>query len=106
LNFNLVTIGQELFGRGLRLLLAHWIVTLEDPVFFERQAALGVMALGSAFQQGEVAKELARLERLGMLETESPSSGTPGGRKYFRRTESPLWDAIRVIGDVIGSETP
>jgi hypothetical protein len=102
MNYKLVTtIGRELFGRTLRLQVAYWIAGREEPIFFEREAALGAMGLGASFQQGEVAKELSRLVRLGMLAPEHPPAGDRVGRKYFRRTDSRLWRCIDVIQDVV-----
>lgn len=105
-NFNLVTIGQELFGRSLRLLVAYWIETRGEPRFFEREAALGVMAFGAAFQQGEVSKELARLVRLGMLAVEEEKGRPNRGKKFYVRTDSPLWGTIEVIADLVGNSQP
>jgi hypothetical protein len=98
LNYNLVTIGHDLFGRSLRLLVAHWIWTREDPTFYEREVALGVMELGAPFEQGEVAKELLKLLRLGMIAPTDGPQRDRRGRKYYQRTNSQLWECVRPIG--------
>jgi hypothetical protein len=69
-------------------------------VFFEREAAIGVLELGAPFQQAEVSKELARLERLGMLKRQRAGRSQTRGRKFYRRTASPLWSIVSLAADL------
>jgi hypothetical protein len=48
--------------------------------------------------QGEVAKELRRLVRLGMLEELRPDDAR---RVYYDRTDSPLWKIIEAAADAV-----
>jgi hypothetical protein len=48
--------------------------------------------------QGDAAKELSKLVRLGMLEEERPDDAR---RVYYHRTNSPLWKIIEASADVI-----
>jgi len=48
--------------------------------------------------QGDVAKELARLVRLGMLDEERPDDSR---RVYYHRTDSPLWKIIQAAAEVV-----
>jgi hypothetical protein len=48
--------------------------------------------------QGQAAKELSRLVRLGMLEEKRPDDAR---RVYYNRTNSPLWKIIQAAADVI-----
>jgi hypothetical protein len=47
--------------------------------------------------QGQAAKELGRLVRLGMLEEDRPDDAR---RVYYERTGSPLWAIIQAAADV------
>ena len=49
--------------------------------------------------QSDLAKELGRLVRLGMLEEERRDDAR---RVYYERTSSPLWTIIQAAADVIG----
>ena len=51
--------------------------------------------------QGDAAKELSRLVRLGMLDEERPDDSR---RVYYERTDSPLWKIIQAAADVIDDD--
>jgi hypothetical protein len=55
------TVGKELFGRPCRLALALWIAGQHKPRFYQSEPPREVIL------QGDLAKELGRLVRLGML---------------------------------------
>jgi hypothetical protein len=84
-------VGKELFGRPCRLALALWIVRHEKTRFYQSEPPREVIL------QGELAKELRRLVRLGMLEEERPDDSR---RIYYERTNSPLWKIIEAAADV------
>jgi hypothetical protein len=86
-------VGGELFGRPCRLTLALWIVRHDKPRFYQSEPPREVIL------QGDAAKELGRLVRLGMLEEERPDDSR---RVYYERTDSPLWKIIQAAADVIG----
>jgi hypothetical protein len=48
--------------------------------------------------QGDAAKELRRLVRLGMLDEVRPDDAR---RVYYDRTDSPLWKIIEAAADVV-----
>ena len=85
-------VGGELFGRPCRLTLALWIVRHDKPRFYQSEPPPEVI------RQGDAAKELGRLVRLGMLEEERPDDSR---RVYYERTDSPLWKIIQAAADVI-----
>ena len=85
-------VGQELFGRRLRLAVASWVLLREDPTFYQTEAARGVNYTASA-----VTMELELLVSLGMLKKQSM-----GRRLYYTRLESPLWGVIRAALDAVG----
>ncbi len=89
---NVETVGKELFGRPCRLALALWIVRQHKPRFYQSEPPREVIL------QGDLAKELGRLVRLGMLEEERPDDGR---RVYYVRTSSPLWKIIEAAADAI-----
>ena len=60
-------VGRELFGRPCRLTLALWIVGHHKSRFYQSEPPREVIL------QGDLAKELGRLVRLGMLEEERPA---------------------------------
>jgi hypothetical protein len=85
-------VGKQLFGRPCRLALALWIVQREKPSFYQSEPPREVI------RQGDLADELGRLVRLGMLEEER----RPDARRvYYNRTDSPLWAIIKAAADVI-----
>jgi hypothetical protein len=88
-------VGKLLFGRRCRLALALWIVRHDKPRFYQSEPPREVIL------QGDVAKELSRLVRLGMLEEERPDDAR---RVYYHRTDSPLWKIIEAAADVIAPE--
>jgi hypothetical protein len=85
-------VGKQLFGRPCRLALALWILRQDKPRFYQSEPPREVIL------QGELAKELSRLVRLGMLEEDRPDDGR---RVYYNRTDSPLWKIIQAAADVI-----
>jgi hypothetical protein len=85
-------VGKLLFGRSCRLMLALWIVRQDKPRFYQSEPPREVIL------QGEAAKELGRLVRLGMLEEERPDESR---RVYYERTDSPLWKIIQAASDAI-----
>jgi hypothetical protein len=76
--------GDQMFGRRLRLRVLLWAQSRADA-FNQSEAAVGVAYSSS----GEVAKELERLVRLGMLR----KFGRPGrvGPQNYLRVEHPGW---------------
>jgi hypothetical protein len=85
-------VGKQLFGRPCRLALAVWIVRRSKPSFYQSEPPREVIL------QGDLANELGRLVRLGMLEEERPQDGR---RVYYYRTDSPLWKIIEAASDVV-----
>jgi hypothetical protein len=85
-------VGKLLFGRPCRLALALWIVRHRKPRFYQSEPPREVIS------QGNVADELSRLIRLGMLVEERPDDTR---RVYYERTDSPLWKIIQAAADVI-----
>ncbi len=83
--------GRLLFGRPCRLALALWIVRHDKPRFYQSEPPREVIS------QGQAAKELGRLVRLGMLEEDRPDDAR---RVYYERTGSPLWAIIQAAADV------
>jgi len=86
-------VGKLLFGRPCRLALALWIVRREKPRFYQSEPPREVVL------QSDLAKELGRLVRLGMLHEERRDDSR---RVYYDRTDSPLWTIIEAAADVIG----
>ena len=85
-------VGRLLFGRPCRLALALWIVRRDKPRFYQSEPPREVIL------QSDLAKELGRLVRLGMLEEERRDDAR---RVYYERTGSPLWTIIQAAADVI-----
>ena len=83
--------GGLLFGRPCRLALALWIVRHEKSRFYQSEPPREVIL------QGDLAKELGRLVRLGMLDEERPDDSR---RVYYLRTDSPLWRIFQAAADV------
>jgi hypothetical protein len=88
-------VGKQLFGRPCRLALAVWIVRHSKPRFYQSEPPREVIL------QGDLAHELGRLVRLGMLDEERPDDGR---RVYYYRTNSPLWKIIEAAADVVEFE--
>lgn len=86
-------VGKLLFGRPSRLALALWIYRHDKPRFYQSEPPREVIL------QGDLAKELGRLVRLGMLHEERRDDSR---RVYYDRTDSPLWKIIEAADDVIG----
>ncbi len=76
--------GNQMFGRRIRLRVLLWAEAQRDA-FNQSEAAVGV----SYSSSGEVAKELERLVRLGMLR----KFGRPSrvGPQNYLRVEHPGW---------------
>jgi hypothetical protein len=85
-------VGKQLFGRPCRLALALWIVRRDKPSFYQSEPPREVI------RQGDLADELGRLVRLGMLEELRPDDAR---RVYYDRTDSPLWKIIEAAADVV-----
>ena len=85
-------VGRLLFGRPCRLALALWIVRHGKSRFYQSEPPRDVIL------QGDLAKELGRLVRLGMLEEDRPDDAR---RVYYERTDSPLWTIIQAAADVL-----
>jgi hypothetical protein len=85
-------VGRELFGRPCRLARALWIAGHHKSRFYQSEPPRKVIL------QGEVAKELRRLVRLGMLEELRPDDAR---RVYYDRTDSPLWKIIEAAADAV-----
>ena len=86
-------VGKLLFGRPSRLALALWIYRHDKPRFYQSEPPREVIL------QGDLAKELGRLVRLGMLHEERRDDSR---RVYYDRTDSPLLKIIEAADDVIG----
>ncbi len=91
--------GESLFGRRLRLRVLLWILATSE-VFNQTQAARGV-DYGSV---GEVAKELERLVRLGMLRKFARLPAV-GPQRYAREDGHPMWGAIAAVESAL-AEVP
>lgn len=91
---NLSTLGDSLFGRALRLRVAHWVLTHEAGTFFQGEVATGVSYSASA-----VAQELDRLVDLGMLIRHPRTAGDR--RQYYSRTESQVWEVIQAAVEAV-----
>lgn len=84
-------VGKELFGRPCRLTLALWIFH-GKPRFYQSEPPREIIA------QGNVAYELGRLVRLGMLVEERPDDSR---RVYYVRTSSSLWRIIEAVAEAL-----
>jgi len=87
--------GEALFGRRLRLRVLLWVAASSE-IFNQTQAARGV-DYGSV---GEVAKELERLVRLGMLRKYARVPAV-GPQRYARDDGHPMWDAIEAVDSAL-----
>src|ERR1700681_2362443 len=76
--------GNQLFGRRIRLRVLLW-AEAQHEAFNQSEAAVGV----SYSSSGEVAKELERLVRLGMLRKFGPPARV--GPQNYLRVEHPGW---------------
>jgi hypothetical protein len=86
-------VGKQLFGRPCRLALALWIVRHDKPRFYQSEPPREVIL------QGDLANELSRFVRLGMLEEERRDGDR---RVWYERTDSSLWKIIDAAADVLG----
>lgn len=87
--------GKLLFGRPCRLALALWIVRHDKPRFYQSEPPREVI------WPGDLAKELGRLVRLGMLVQERRDDAR---RVYYERTDSPLWKIFQAAAEVIEAD--
>ena len=85
-------VGRLLFGRPCRLALALWIARHDKPRFYQSEPPREVIL------QSDLAKELSRFVRLGMLEEERRDDSR---RVYYERTGSPLWNIIQAAAGAI-----
>ena len=88
-------VGKLLFGRPCRLTLALWIVRHDKPRFYQSEPPREVI------WPGDLAKELGRLVRLGMLVQERRDDAR---RIYYERTDSPLWKIFQAAAEVIEAD--
>jgi hypothetical protein len=83
---------KDLFGRPLRVLLATWILTRDDPTFFLQEAQVGMLSFGEA--PSGVTTELRVFVAHGLL-----SEFEDGRRVYFTWKDTKLWSVYRAIGE-------
>jgi hypothetical protein len=83
-------IGENLFGRSLRLFVAHWILSQNGRQFFQME-----LISASGRHSTDSLKPLKQLIAIGMVE-ELPSHVPGQRRKYYRQKESPLWDSVAI----------
>lgn len=93
--FDTDTVGNVLFGSGLRLKVMSWLALRDDPRFYADQ-----YAKETGHYSSQISKVCQRLSQLDMVEKEplvAPAPGTPwsGRCVYWRRLESPLWDVVK-----------
>src|SRR5260370_8836569 len=85
-------VGDQVVGRGVRVRLASWMLARGERKFYQSEAVSEVEGGIS-----NIRDELARFVDLGMVVDVPP---TPNDRRrYYRRTNSQLWDAIQVAVD-------
>lgn len=84
------SIGDNLFGRSLRLFVAHWILAQHERQFFQLEL---VSACGR--YSTNALKPLKQLVTLGLVE-ELPSHIPGQRRRYYRQKNDPLWEAISI----------
>lgn len=86
-----------LFGRPCRLPLLLWLLDHPKGRIFQSEppAHLGARTA--------IREELARFTRAGLLEEERPDADP---RVYYVRTDSALWDIVRVAGGVVDDPRP
>lgn len=84
-------VGKALFGRALRLFVAHWVRSQGGEPFYQLEL---VHAAGR--HSTNVLKPLNELVSLGMV-SEVPSNVPGQRRRYYRQAQSPLWDAIDIV---------
>jgi hypothetical protein len=89
---NVHEVGKLLFGRPSRLALALWVARHDKPRFFQSEPPREVIS------QGNVAEELGKLVRLGMLEEERPDGDR---RVWYNRTDSKLWNIIEAAAEAV-----
>ena len=91
--------GDQMFGRRIRLRVLLWAESRRDA-FNQSEAAVGVAYSSS----GEVAKELERLVRLGMLR----KFGRPSrvGPQNYLRVEHPGWAIAVAARAAVGKGLP
>lgn len=89
--------AELLFGRELRLAVGRWVVTHASGRFYQSEVTADMhQRLRTA-----VPGELDRLVEAGMLDAEDPTDGQR--RRYYQRTDSPLWKIFAVSDEVFTS---
>jgi hypothetical protein len=83
-------IGDNLFGRSLRLFVAHWILSQDGRQFFQMEL---VSACGR--YSTNALKPLKELISIGMVE-ELPSHVPGQRRKYYKQQTNALWEAVAI----------
>ncbi|MFG2071706.1 hypothetical protein [Nonomuraea maritima] len=95
LHIEIGQVGRLLFGRETRLRLAMWVLSLDQDRFYQSEPP---RSCGAATA---VRQELSRLVDLGMLIEERPDKG---GRIYYRRSDSSLWEIVDTARRVVENE--
>ena len=85
---DLAQVGDRLFGRAARLIVAQWVMLHDDPLFFQTEAVQGTV-----LPQSNVGTELARLTELGMVSRLPRDRGTR--RQYYLPQDHPLWAVVK-----------
>lgn len=89
--------AELLFGRELRLSIGRWVVNHASGRFYQSEVSADMpQRLRTA-----VPGELGRFVEAGMLLGEEPNEGQR--RRYYLRTESPLWEIFKVSDGVFGA---
>jgi len=91
-------VGRLLFGRALRLFVAHWVLSCRGEPFYQMEL---VQACG---RHGTNAlAPLSQLMELGMVE-EMPDYIPGRRRKYYRQLDHQLWAAVEVAVTAAGED--
>lgn len=92
------TAAEALFGRRVRAAVGRWIARRHNSVFFLAEA----QEAQPPKDRSSVGNELVRLVQVGML---AEHERRPGDRRrYFERTESPLWKIFVTADQVLPEE--
>lgn len=91
-------IGERLFGRGLRLRVALYLVDAEELQF------QGGVARALDASATEVGKELDRLADLGMLQKLPRLRGND--RQNYLRQEHWLWEVLATVAERLSAGLP
>lgn len=87
-------VSDAMFGRRCRLFVADWVRRHPKGRFYQSEPPVIRHASAS-----NVRDELRRLVRLGMLELDEPPDSR---KKFYTRTDSPLWQVIELAVDLTG----